>query len=119
MEGADAPDDPLLVACLCAAWCDVCTNYRATFDGLADEFGVRARFVWVDIEDDEQALGGVDVVDFPTLLLASQDRIRFFGPVAPHAGTTRQLVTRALQDQLGLTFDPALAGLPARLRDLG
>jgi len=109
---------PLLVACLCAAWCRTCDDYRPTFDALACEFAHEARFVWVDIEDDEDALGGVDVVDFPTLLIAHGDAIDFYGPVLPHALTARQLVQRALQGTLGAVFDAALAELPGRLRAL-
>ena len=109
---------PLLVACLCAAWCRTCDDYRPTFDALAHEFAHEARFVWVDIEDDEDALGGVDVVDFPTLLIARGDRVPFFGAVLPHAQTARQLVQRAVRGELGAVTDVALAGLPARLRAL-
>jgi thiol-disulfide isomerase/thioredoxin len=118
MNTAGRLDDPLLVACLCAAWCHVCNDYRATFDALAVEFGEQSRFVWVDIEDDEQALGAVDVADFPTLLLADGDEVRFFGPVTPHAQAARQLVQRALQGRLGVIADAAAAGLPARVRKL-
>lgn len=110
------PAAPLLVACLCAAWCRTCDEYRVTFDALAREFDREVRFVWVDIEDDEQALGGVDVVDFPTLLIAHGDAVDFYGPVLPHAQTARQLVRRALQGALSTVPDAALAGLPARLR---
>lgn len=109
---------PWLVACLCAAWCRTCGEYRQTFDGLAREFAHEVRFVWVDIEDDEDALGGVDVADFPTLLVAHGDAIDFFGPVLPHAQTARQLVGRAVRGELGTVTDAALAGLPARLRVL-
>jgi thiol-disulfide isomerase/thioredoxin len=110
---------PLLVACLCAAWCRTCDDYRATFDTLAREFGSAARFDWVDIEDDEAALGGVDVDDFPTLLIARGDRIAFFGPVTPHVETARHMVQRALQGRLGEVADASLAGLPGRLRERG
>ena len=109
---------PWLVACLCAAWCRTCDDYRPTFDALASEFEREARFVWVDIEDDEDALGGVDVVDFPTLLIAHGELIDFYGPVLPYAQTARQMVQRALQLELGAVSDAALAGLPARLRAL-
>lgn len=109
--------EPLLVACLCAAWCHTCGDYRATFDTLALEFGARAIFVWIDIEDHEAALGGVEVDDFPTLLLAAGDELRFHGPVLPHAAVARQMVQRALLGPLGApSADAALAGLPARLR---
>lgn len=109
---------PLLVACLCAAWCRTCDDYRATFDALAAEFGAQARFVWVDIEDHEAALGNVDVVDFPTLLIARGGEACFFGPVTPHVQTARQLLRRALQGELGRVGDPALAGLAPRIEAL-
>jgi thiol-disulfide isomerase/thioredoxin len=118
MSESEAAQTPLLVACLCAAWCRTCDDYRVTFDAMARDLGAQARFVWVDIEDDEGALDGVDVVDFPTLLIARGEKIRFFGPVTPHAQTARQLVRRALHGELATEVDPALAGLPARLRAL-
>jgi thioredoxin 1 len=118
MQDRQATDPDCLVACLCAAWCRTCGDYRPTFDALMREFAHGARFVWVDIEDDEAALGGVDVVDFPTLLIAHGERIDFYGPVLPHAQTARQLVQRALQGALHTPPDAALAGLPARLRAL-
>jgi hypothetical protein len=118
---AGSPQPPLLLACLCAAWCRTCGDYRATFDALAAEFGAAAVTPrWVDIEDDEDALGGVDVVDFPTLLIARGDaQISFYGPVLPHAQTLRGLLQRALADELGDVKRADLAGLPQRLRALG
>jgi len=112
------PASPWVVACLCAAWCRTCDEYRPTFDLVGSEFAREAAFVWVDIEDDEDALGGIDVVDFPTLLIAHGERIHFFGPVLPHTQTARQLIQRALQGDLRTASDAALAGLPARLRAL-
>lgn len=114
-SGTPPADPAWSVACLCAAWCRTCDEYRPTFDGLAAEFGDRAGFVWVDIEDRADALGDVDVVDFPTLLISRGDEIRFFGPVLPQAGQARQLVARALALELEVVGDPALTGLPGRL----
>jgi thiol-disulfide isomerase/thioredoxin len=114
----DPAPEGWLVACLCAAWCRTCDDYRHTFDRLAGEFGAAARFLWVDIEDEAQALGAVDVVDFPTLLLAQGERIAFFGPVMPHLQTARQLLDRALQGKLEASVHASLDGLPARLRAL-
>jgi thiol-disulfide isomerase/thioredoxin len=114
----DGSTEPLLIACLCAAWCRTCDDYRATFDAVTREFGDRVRVLWVDIEDDEDALGGVDVVDFPTLLIARGDHIAFYGPVLPHAQALRQLADRGLLAALGRIDHPALAGLPGRLRRL-
>jgi len=115
MSASPDADTPMLIACLCAAWCRTCDDYRPTFDALEREFGAATRFVWVDIEDDEAALDGVDVVDFPTLLIARGDELRFFGPVLPHAQTARQLIQRALQGELGMILDASLAGLPRRI----
>ena len=106
---------PLLLACLCAAWCRTCDEYKPLFDSLAETFGDRVRLVWVDIEDDEEALGAVDVVDFPTLLIARGDQALFFGPVLPHAQTARQLVERSLDGSIAMATNAELAGLPARI----
>lgn len=115
---APAPAAPLLVACLCAAWCRTCDEYRPVFDALREAFGAQARFVWVDIEDDEDALGDVDVENFPTLLAARGDRVLFFGTVLPHAQTARGLVERALRDELPRVAPGTAAGLPGRIAAL-
>jgi thiol-disulfide isomerase/thioredoxin len=115
MADTDATPDPLLVACLCAAWCHVCEAYRATFDALAREFGPAARFVWVDIEDDEDTLGPIDVDDFPTLLIARGGAIHHFATVVPTAQAAHRLLRRALKGQLPVIADSRLAGLPERL----
>ena len=107
---------PLLVACLCAAWCRTCDEYRGVFEALRAEFGAQARFAWIDIEDDAALLGDVDVVDFPTLLIARGARACFFGPVLPHPQAARQLVQRARRAEMAPLAEDALDGLPARLQ---
>jgi len=117
----DAPDhsfDRWLVACLCADWCHVCQDYRQTFDQLTREFAGAAGFVWVDIEDDEDALGTVEVDDFPTLLIARAGEICHFAAVMPNAPAGQRLVRRALAGELAPLGDAYLAGLPERLRAL-
>jgi thioredoxin 1 len=120
MDSATNDAPALLVACLCAAWCDTCNDYRAVFDSLgAQPEAASDRWVWVDIEDDEAALGAIDVDDFPTLLIARGETPFFFGPVTPHAQTARQLVQRARRGELGVLADtrlPALANAIAALR---
>jgi thiol-disulfide isomerase/thioredoxin len=113
---SSADDRPLLVGCLCAAWCRTCGDYRASFDALAAEFAAQARFVWVDIEDDEAALGDVDVMDFPTLLARGEDIASSARAAQPQAA--RQLLQRALARQLGRVQDASLAGLPQRIAAL-
>lgn len=113
------PESGWLVACLCAAWCRTCDEYRPTLERLAHEFAGRAAFRWVDIEDDEDALGELDVLDFPTLLIAEGETIHFLGPVLPMPATARTLIERALRRELAALRDPAHAGLATRLRALG
>jgi hypothetical protein len=82
--------------------------------------GVRG--MWVDVEDQADALGAIDVENFPTVLIARGDAVLFFGPITPHAQTLQRLVHAALQDTLSLdrrALDAAVLELPARLRALG
>ena len=71
-----------LVACLCAEWCGVCREVRQLFDRLAEEHPA-LRFEWIDIEDEAELMGEVDVETFPTLLIADDGEPKFFGPVLP------------------------------------
>ena len=80
MSDPDLPD--LLVVCLCADWCGTCRSYRATFDTLAGQYP-EAGFQWVDIEDDAEWFGDLDVETFPTVLIQRADAVLFFGPVLP------------------------------------
>jgi thioredoxin 1 len=118
--------EPLLVACLCAQWCRTCDAYRDTLVATRDAMRVghpdaATRFVWVDIEDESDLIGDLDIEDFPTLLLARGDRVLFFGPVMPHAQTLDRLVRSALDTDLpplsDATLAPEVRALPARLRD--
>ncbi len=118
MSDSEAPATGWLVACLCAAWCRTCDAYYPTFEQLAREFGPRMRFVKVDIEDDEDSLGDLDVVDFPTLLIAEGETIYFLGPVLPHLETARQLIARALRRELAEVRTAGVVGLAGRVRAL-
>ncbi|MET3131285.1 thioredoxin 1 [Oxalobacteraceae bacterium GrIS 1.11] len=80
-----------VVACLCAGWCGTCTGYRAVFDALAarhpDKF-----FLWIDIEDQAEVVGELDIDNFPTLLIQHQDQVAFFGTVLPDPGVAHRMV---------------------------
>ena len=120
---AAAPPSALLVACLCADWCRTCDAYRDTFltvrdDLRADHPAWRLRFVWIDIEDESDVIGDLDIENFPTIVLARGDDVLFAGPVMPHAGTIERLVQGAIEGSLGAPledFDPDVKALPARL----
>ena len=96
------------VACLCAAWCVACREYGATFAALAAQFGGDVDFAWIDIEDDADALGDLDIEDFPTLLIADAAGARFFGPVMPQASTAERLIRGALAGGLAADSDRTL-----------
>ena len=113
---------PLLVACLCARWCRTCEAYRETLLGVRDALAPThpeqpMRFVWVDIEDESELVGDLDIEDFPTLLLARNGQVLFFGPVLPHAQTLDRLVRNAIAQHeapvAGLA--PDVLALPGRL----
>jgi len=89
-----------VVACLCAAWCDVCKQYRAGFDALA-ALHPEQQFVWIDIEDQADLVGDLDVENFPTILMQQGDTVAFYGTMLPEP---RQ-VSRLLQVQLARSLD--------------
>jgi thiol-disulfide isomerase/thioredoxin len=80
-----------VVACLCAAWCGTCGSYRATFESVAAKHPDKT-FVWIDIEDNADLLGDLDVENFPTLLIQHADKVTFFGTVLPDGGIADRLV---------------------------
>jgi len=117
--------EPLLVACLCAQWCRTCDAYRDTLVAVRDAMRIghpaeAMRFVWIDIEDESELVGDLDIEDFPTILLARGDDVLFFGPVTPHAQTLDRLVRSALDTALpplpAAALAPDVRALPARLR---
>ncbi len=106
------------VICLCADWCGTCRGWRG-------ELAAEARlhpgvdFAWVDIEDQADAVGDVDIETFPTLLISHGDTARFLGPVLPHASAIGRLLESLREDERSIAL-PAEAGpLLARLRAAG
>ena len=84
-------DDTLLVACLCAQWCNICRDWRAEFEALARRFP-EARFVWVDVEDDADRLGDYDPDNFPVLALQRGARLLYCATQAQHAPTWQRMI---------------------------
>jgi thioredoxin 1 len=84
-------EDTWIVACLCAAWCDVCRQYQPAFDSLALRHPDK-RFIWIDIEDHADIVGDFDVDNFPTLLIQRGDTVAFFGTVQPDTHQLHRLV---------------------------
>ena len=82
---------PLVVVCLCAAWCDTCTAFRASFERIA-EARPRELFVWLDIEDDSAICGDIDIENFPTLAVYRGERLLHYGVSLPQEGTVARLI---------------------------
>lgn len=101
---------PRRVVCLCAAWCDTCRDYRATFDAAAAAHP-QWQFRWVDIEDEADLVGDLDIETFPTLLVADGAALRFFGPLAPQPQMLARLLGGLPTDGPGLTAEPAVEAL--------
>ena len=122
IESASTPaftPAPLLVACLCAAWCGTCTDYQPLFVQLQAAFP-GSHFVWVDIEDESDLVDPIEVDNFPTLLIASREHALFFGTMLPHIQNLQRLIeTQMTAHQAGdaraLPADDDVAALVGKL----
>jgi thiol-disulfide isomerase/thioredoxin len=90
------------VVCLCAQWCGLCRDYQGVFTQMAERHP-DFRFVWLDVEDQADLAGDVDVETFPTLLLADAHGSRFFGPLTPQAHTLSRLLDSLHSGSLQIT----------------
>jgi thioredoxin 1 len=107
---------PLVVVSLCAAWCDTCSEFRASFERIAAA-RPDAVFAWLDIEDDGDACGDIEVENFPTLAIYRGDALLHFGVSLPHEGTVARLVDEIATRTAGAPDAPeAVRRLPAALR---
>ncbi|NPC58123.1 thioredoxin family protein [Caenimonas soli] len=84
------------VICLCAEWCGVCREWREAFTQAAAAHP-ELRFAWVDVEDEADAMGDVDIETFPTVLIAREGEPLFYGPVLPSGSQFTRLIA-SLQD---------------------
>ena len=85
-------NEGFVALCLCAEWCGTCREYREAFEALAASLP-EVRFRWLDIEDEADALGDIDVETFPTLVIGGRDgAVRFAGPVLPQPGQIARLL---------------------------
>lgn len=58
--------------------------------------GLPLRVHWIDIEDDADLVGDLDVETFPTLVIAAGPQVLFAGAVTPQPETLRRLVQATL-----------------------
>ena len=71
-----------LVACLCAAWCDVCRDIQPLFEQLAKRYS-QCCFVWIDIETYATSMDHYTIENFPTLCIEDAQGLLFFGSIVP------------------------------------
>ena len=111
-------DRSLVVISLCSAWCHTCGEFREAFERIAVERG-DVQFVWLDIEDDHEICGDIDVENFPTLAVYRGAVPVHFGVSLPHESTVLRLI-----DALARSSDamrgapPALTRLPVQMTGL-
>lgn len=106
------------VICLCAEWCSACREWRAQF-ALAATALPGAQFAWVDIEDEADAVGDVDIETFPTLLVAHKGKARFLGPVLPAVAQIGRLLASLRDDPRAGAVPPEAPALLERLTEAG
>lgn len=115
-------NNPTLVLCFCAAWCDTCTAYKDKLEQLAQRLTDYA-FVWVDIEDYPELLGDEDIENFPTLFIERNGAVQFYGTLLPHIDQLERLlqVTSTGQHQAAQNTLPDIrhALLQHSLRHIG
>lgn len=106
----------LHVICLCAQWCGTCRDYTPVFSALHDQRpGLRTH--WVDIEDQEDTLGDVDITTFPMLLIVDdQQGLCFAGPVPPQLQTLLRLCDAAAAGTLQASAESARTWQPLLAR---
>jgi thioredoxin 1 len=83
--------EEFLVICLCAEWCGTCRDYQAGFNDLAGRFA-DTRFRWLDIEEQADDLGDLDIENFPTLFIQRGETVLFFGTMLPHLSHLSRLI---------------------------
>lgn len=86
----------MVITCLCALWCDTCEAYREGFFALAAEFP-QARFVWLDIEDNADQVGDIEVENFPTIRITRGEAELFLGPLPPQHEHLKRLIRALLE----------------------
>ena len=99
----------LRVTCLCAEWCTSCREYRSGFAGLAAGLP-QVHFCWLDIEDEAEALGDLDVENFPTLLIGRAGFVLFYGPMLPQHKHLRRMIEQLLPLSLDESREHAFSG---------
>lgn len=103
-----------LVAGLCAAWCGTCKEFRDAFDSLAEAHDDWT-FVWLDVEDDADLTGDIEVENFPSIAIFHRDRLLHYGVSLPQQGVVARLLSSLDKGSKTALAEAAVTALPALL----
>ena len=99
MPAAACIESAMVVSCLCAEWCDTCVAYRPGFLALAEKFP-QAEFRWIDIEDQADEVGELEVENFPTIRVTREkggaEEVLFHGTLLPMHSHLERLLQELL-----------------------
>ena len=113
---AFADPQRLVVVSFCAAWCETCNEFRAGYERLATA-RPHAAFVWIDIEDDAEWAGDIDVENFPTLAVYRGSMPLHFGVSLPQENVVGRLIDALDGQPVGRSVHEAVQALPQRLSE--
>ena len=88
---------------VCADWCSVCRDYRATLSDLP-EFDIK----WIDINDFESLTEEIEIETFPTVIIFNEVDVLFLGAVEPNINALTSLLS-AVKTTPSKTTHPELA----------
>ncbi len=109
----------LHVACLCAAWCRTCDAYAAIFEQAMATLRLQHPALqahWIDIEDESELLGDLDIETFPTLVIVAGAQLRFAGPLTPQPETLQRVLRAALDNATPTPASAEVLAFAQRLR---
>lgn len=82
---------------LCAEWCGVCRAFQPACQSFVQS-NPEVGLYWIDIEDEADRLGTLEVETFPTIAIARGADPVFFGPMKPDMRQVESLMN-ASQDK--------------------
>ena len=103
------------VICLCAQWCGTCRDWQPVMDETARAHP-QLRWRWLDIEDEADLLGDLDVETLPTLLVGRGEQVLFYGPVLPKVELLNRLIETLATQERAAVVDDEVAALWKRMR---
>ena len=75
----------------CADWCSSCREFRPAFDAF--NYPGLSRH-WLDIENDEQQMLGIEVENLPSIFALSNDKLSwYFGAIRPSSLFLEKILT--------------------------